>query len=189
MDGLQVVDAGGSCALTYRKLAALYFDCSTTVGQRSAFMEIIASFFPGVYVAFPHVRMVTIVAKVRNGHLFRVSIPGILWMTVDRNWEQPTPPFPFVAAPDLFSNLLQYAENIQYVMHDAEAKLNFDYSRRQANYRVVDLGVEQYRSRSMLIQYVDGMGQFNKDQLRLIHEQHLLLPDLAAIRQEVQRLR
>jgi hypothetical protein len=39
-----------------------------------------------------------------------------------------------------------------------------------------------------LTQYADRKGWFNKDQLRLIREQHLPLPDLPTIKQEIQRL-
>jgi len=74
-------------------------------------------------------------------------------------------------------------------MRDAGAKLDFDYSRRQANYRDVDLDVADYRARRMLAQYLDSSGWFNSAQLRIVNEQHLTLPDLGAIRREVARLR
>ncbi len=109
-------------------------------------------------------------------------------MVVDRNWGQTAPPFPLDAATDYFSNTLQYAQNLRYQMHDEEAKLDFDYSHRQANYRRVELNAEQYRSKSMLIQYLDGRGGFNDDQLRLIRKQELPMPDLDAIRQKVRYL-
>jgi hypothetical protein len=41
----------------------------------------------------------------------------------------------------------------------------------------------------MIVQYLDGSGWFNAGMLRIINEQHLLLPDLEAIRREVTRLR
>jgi len=96
---------------------------------------------------------------------------------------------PFVAAQDGFANALQYVQNIRYRMHDREAGLEFDYSRRQANYRVVDLSAEQYRSKSMLIQFADGKGWFSAKQLELISAQHLVLPQLDDIRKEALRLR
>jgi hypothetical protein len=110
-------------------------------------------------------------------------------MIVDRNWGQPEPPFPLMAATDHFSNVLQYAQNLRYWMHDKEANLDFDYSRRQANYRVVDLDASQYRSRSMLIQYPEGQGWFNEKQLQLIKAQKLPPPDLASLRELAKRLR
>jgi hypothetical protein len=60
--------------------------------------------------------------------------------------------------------------------------LDLNYGRRQANYRTVDLDASQYCSKSMLIQFSEGMGEFNEDQSRLIREQQLPLPDLAAFK-------
>ena len=94
-----------------------------------------------------------------------------------------------VAAPDHFANLLQYVQNIRYSIHDPEAGLDFDYSRRQANYRVVDLTDEQYRTKSMLIQYADGKGWFSPGQMALIKAQNLQVPELVALREKAIRLR
>src|SRR5271157_1185388 len=110
-------------------------------------------------------------------------------MAVDRNWGQAEPPFPAYAAQDRFANALQYVQNIRYRMHDDGAKLHFDYSRRQANYRSIDLDAAAYRERRMLVQYLDGSGWFNATMLQIINEQHLRLPDLKAIQDEVTRLR
>jgi len=41
----------------------------------------------------------------------------------------------------------------------------------------------------MIVQYLDGSGWFNAPMLQIIQEQHLLLPDLEAIRKQVARLR
>ncbi len=189
LSNLKLVNTSGACAMSYQKLAALYFDRSVGVEQQTAFMKLMASFFQDGAAEFPYVRAVSIDVKVTDGHLFYVSIPEILEMAVDRNWGQAAPPFPTTAATDHFSNALQYAQNLRYRMHDDDAKLDFNYSRRQANYRAVDLDAAQYRSKSMLIQFSDGKGQFNADQLRLIREQHLTLPDLDAIKQLVARLK
>jgi hypothetical protein len=109
-------------------------------------------------------------------------------MKVDRNWGQPSPPFLEVAACDHYTNTIQYAQNIRYRMHDNQAPLEFDYSRRQANYRNVNVDFEQYRTKSMLIQLQDGSGWFNQAQLKLIDEQHLTLPDLETLRLKASRL-
>jgi len=180
---MRVVNTGGACAMSYEHLAALYFDRETSREQQAAFLKLMASLNPGQSAEFPQVRTVQINAQVTGDHLYQISIPGILQMVVDRNWGRSEPPMPMFAAVDYFSNTLQYAQNLRYVMHDDEAKLNFDYSRRQANYRDVDLDVQQYRSKQMLIQFRDGSGWFNADQQRLIHQLDLPLPDLAATRQ------
>jgi hypothetical protein len=73
-------------------------------------------------------------------------------------------------------------------MTDREAGLDFNYSRRQANYRSVDLSSEQYRSKSMLIQFADGSGWFSTKQMELIRAQHLDLPQLDEIRKQAHLL-
>lgn len=189
LSGMQVIDSGGMCAVSYSRLSALYFDSSSSTAQRSAYMKLIASFSPTMTTSFPHVRVVHFDSQVAGDRLFNISIPGILGMTVDRNWGQAVPPMPVVAAPDHFSNVIQYVQNIRYRIHDPEAGLDFDYSRRQANYRPVDLSVEQYRSKSMLIQFANGQGWFTSQQVKLIKAQHLTLPQVEAIRTEALRLR
>ena len=152
-------------------------------------MQLLASFSASGTSDFPYVREVPIHAQVTDGHLFQVSIPEILDMAVDRNWGQAEPPFPAYAAQDRFANALQYVQNIRYRMHDDGAKLHFDYSRRQANYRSIDLDSADYRERRMIVQYLDGSGSFNASMLQIIHDQHLQIPDLEAVRREVARLR
>jgi hypothetical protein len=175
--------------MSYEKLSAVYLDSQTAPEVQEAFFKVLASFSPARSVDFPYVRIASIEAQITDGHLFKVSIPAILEMVVDRNWGQASPPLPAVAAQDRFANALQYVQNIRYRMHDEGANLNFDYSRRQANYRSIDLDVVDYRTRRMIVQYLDGTGWFSAPMLKIINEQHLLLPDLDAIRREVQRLR
>ena len=174
--------------MTYKRLAALYLDDSTTTEQRAAFMKLLASFFSDRTAEFPYIRTVPIRGRITDGHRFDVSIGDILEMKVDRNWGQPSPPFPEVAACDYYSNTIQYAQNIRYRMHDSQAQLDFDYSRRHANYRSVNVDAQQYRAMSLLIQFQNGAGWFNDHQLQLIDEQHLTLPDLNALRVKASRL-
>jgi hypothetical protein len=188
LDGLRVVQTSGSCAMTYRSLAALYFDAATPETQRIAFMKLLASFFPDGAASFPYVRTVSIRSRRERG-LFDIQIPDILEMKVDVNWGRSTPPFPEVAASDSFSNVLRYGENLRYRLHDPAAGLDFDYSRRQANYRSFDLDANQYRRRQMLAQFLDDSGWFNAEQLHLIQQQHLVLPDVPALRRKALSLR
>jgi hypothetical protein len=180
LDNMHVVNTGGACAMSHEHFAALYFDHETTREQQAAFLKLMASFLPSKSAEFPLVRTVQINAQVTGDHYYQVSIPGILQMVVDRNFGRPEPPMPMFAAVDYFSNMLRYAQNLRYVMHDDNANLNFDYSRRQANYRNVDLDSEQYRTKQMLIQFQDGSGWFTPDQQRLIHQLNLPLPNQAA---------
>jgi hypothetical protein len=189
LSGMQIVRSGGMCSVNYEKLSALYFDSSASAAQREAMMKVMASFSQNHAAEFPHVRAVPFDVHITDDRLFRISLGDILEMIVDRNWGQTSPPMPFTAAQDGFANALQYVQNIRYRMHDPEAGLEFDYSRRQANYRVVDLTAEQYRSKSMLIQFTDGKGWFSARQLELIAAQHLMLPQLDVIRKDALRFR
>lgn len=186
--GMQVIDTGGMCAVGYKPLSALYFDRSASQAQRFAWEKLIASFSADGTADFPHIRVAPFDSKVTADRFFDVSIPGILAIIVDRDWGQSSPPMPMVAAPDHFSNAIQYAQNIRYRVSDPEAGLAFDYSHRQANYRIVEVTSDQYRSHSMLIQFEDGKGWFNSRQLQLIQAQHLSLPQLTAIGKQALRL-
>jgi Protein of unknown function (DUF1326) len=187
--GMQVIDCGGMCAIRYQPLSALYFNRNVSPAQQAAFMKIIASFSPDGVAKFPYVRVAGFDSKIIADHLFNISIPGLVELIVDRDWGQSSPPMPMVAAPDHFSNLIQYVQNIRYRLHDPEAGLDFDYSHRQANYRIVDLSIDQYRSKSMLIQFGDGKGWFSARQMEIIKAQHLPVPQLEVIRKEALRLR
>lgn len=189
LNNLNAVDTSGPCGMSYEKLSAMYLDPSTPPAVREAFLQLLASLSASGTANFPYVREVPIHVQVTDGHLFEVTIPEILDMAVDRNWGRAKPPFPPYAAQDRFANALQYVQNIRYRMHDDGAHLNFDYSRRQANYRSIDLDTADYRDRRMIVQYLDGSGWFNAAMLQIIKDQHLLLPDIAAARREVAQLR
>jgi hypothetical protein len=188
LDGLQLVETAGMCAISYETLSALYFDSSESAARREAYMNLVTS-FSTTPVEFIHVRSVPLRSQVTGARLFRVSIPDILELNVDRNWGLASPPMPVVAASDQFANTIQYAENICYRMHDDQAGLNFDYSRRQANYRSIDLTSRDYQTKSMLVQFVDGKGWFSAQQLELIRVQNLQLPELDKIRDTAIRLK
>lgn len=189
LNNLNVVDTSGACGMSYEKLSAIYLDRSTPPEVQEAFLQLLASFSANGTTEFPYLREVPIHVQVAEGRLYQISIPEILDMAVDRNWGQAKPPFPAYAAQDRFANALQYIQNIRYRMHDDGAKLHFDYSHRQANYRSIDLDAADYLERRMIVQYLDGSGWFNAAMLQIIHDQHLLLPDLEAIRRQVARLR
>jgi hypothetical protein len=186
---LRMIDSGGACSMTYHKLSALYFDEKSSPEERAAMLKLIAGMFIGGAAEFSHIRAVPIDAYELSDRLFRISIPGTLRMEVDRNWGQQSPPFPWVAAIDHFSNALQYVQNVRYEIHDRDANMDFDYSHRQANYRRIDISNEDYANKRMLIQYMDGSGSFNEAQLRLIRELKLQLPDDAKFAELARNLR
>ena len=188
LDGMKLVSSGGMCAVDYQHRSALYFSSSDSPERQAAFIALDSS-FSGNAAGHPYSRTVALNAQVIDEHLFKVSIPGILEIMADRNWGLPAPPMPMVAAPDHFANQLQYIQNLRYSIHDPEAGLDFDYSRRQANYRVVDLSDEDYRTKSMLIQYADYNGWYTPGQMALIKAQHLEIPDPDALREQAIRLK
>jgi hypothetical protein len=185
LDGVKFVQIGGDCSMSYHQLNALYLDSSTSPAQRQALMKLIASFTKDQTVDFPYILLTPVETQITGGYLFRITIPGVLSMLVDKNWGLPAPPFTPVAAQDNFANELLYVENLRYKVSDDNAHLHFDYSHRQANYRSIDLDRSQYANHTMLIQFTDGKGWFSAGQMRLIQQQHLPLPDLAAVRKQV----
>lgn len=189
LNDLNVVDTSGACGMSYAKLSALYLDRSTPPEVQQALLQLLASLSASGTSNFPYVRRAAILAHITDRHLYQISIPDTLEMEVDRYWGLGEAPLPFYAAQDRFANALQYIQNIHYRMHDDGAHLNFDYSRRQANYRSIDLDAADYRERRMLVQYLDGAGWFNAQMLQIIKEQHLPIPDLDAIRSRVAQLR
>jgi hypothetical protein len=188
LDGMNLVTSGGMCAIDYQLVEAVYFSSSDSPERQAAFIALKSS-FSSTPPGDPHAKVVSLNARVTDEHLFKVSIPGILEIVADRNWGLSAAPMPMVAAPDHFANQLQYIQNIRYSVHDPEAGLDFDYSRRQANYRVVDLTDEQYRTKSMLIQYADYSGWYSPGQMVLIKAQHLQIPDPVALREQAIRLK
>ena len=82
------------------------------------------------------------------------------------------PLFP-TAALDQFSNLIEYARNLTYKVWDQNGNLKWDYSGRQANFRIIDLDSRAYVNQTMLIQFADGSGGFNAKQVELIRSQGL----------------
>ena len=177
LTGLRMIDSGGACSMTYHKLSALYFDERSSPEARAAMTKLLAGMFAGGAAEFSHIRSVPIDAYESSDSVFRISIPGTLRMEIDRNWGKQSPPFPWVAAVDHFSNALQYVQNVRYEIHDSDANMDFDYSHRQANYRRIHLSDKDYANKRMLIQYMDASGNFNEAQLRLIRELRLAPPD------------
>jgi hypothetical protein len=113
-------------------------------------------------------------AKRNDGKTYEVAIPGSLEIKILRQIDDQGRPLFQTAAVDYFSNTIEYAKNLVYRAFDEELQLRWDFSRRQANFRVFDLQSQMYRQGMMLVQYSDGSGSFNKKQQELI--QSLGLP-------------
>jgi hypothetical protein len=77
------------------------------------------------------------------------------------------------AVLDDFSNVIEYAQNLIFRVWGADGRLKMDYSRRQANFRRIDLDYKGYQDGLMLKQFADGSGYFDRKQLQIIKEQKL----------------
>jgi len=109
--------------------------------------------------------------------MYEVTIPRLLQIKIQRQLDTNSKPLIATAALDYFSNTLEYARNELYKAWNADGSLKWDYSGRQANYRTIDADFRDYQERRMLIQFGDGSGYFNTNQLELIKS--LRLPTLS----------
>src|SRR5262249_5878303 len=101
--------------------------------------------------------------------------PGVLKMKIQRQLDERGEALYPTAAIDHFSNTIEYAQNLVYKSWNQEGKVKWDYSGHQANFRHIDLDSTDYLQRTMLIQFTDHSGSFNKYQLQLIKQQRLPL--------------
>jgi len=107
---------------------------------------------------------------------YEVNIPQLLQIKIQRQFDTKGKPLMATAALDYFSNTLEYARNEVYKAWNPDGSVRWDYSGRQANYRTIDVGFRDYQERRMLIQFADGSGYFNTNQLELVKS--LRLPTL-----------
>ena len=167
----------------------LYVEPSATNEQLIALERIMQSFSvlqPSIIRNVERAPISFIVS--RRDNVYEVKIPSVLEMRVRRELSRTGEPLFPTAALDQFSNTIEYARNVAYKFWDKNGTLKWDYSGRQANFRTIDLDSEAYTSQTMLIQFADGSGGFNKKQLELINSQKLPLlrkyPRYASVGQE-----
>jgi len=111
-----------------------------------------------------------------EGRTYEASVPGAVKLRIRRLLDNKGKPLLQTGALDRFSNTIEYARNLTYKIWDDGGQLKWDFSGRQANFRTIDLDAGDYRARTMLIQFSDGSGYFNDQQMELI--QRLKLPTL-----------
>jgi len=174
LDGLTFASAG--CTMGSQVApSVLYVNREANDGQIIALERLYQSFLPLRPILFSEVRRKEIVfAKGNDGRVYEVAIPGSLEIKILRQIDHLGQPLFQTAALDYFSNTIEYAKNVIYRVFDEELQLRWDFSRRQANFRVFDLQSQMYKQGMMLVQYSDGSGSFNKRQQELI--QTLRLP-------------
>jgi hypothetical protein len=157
----------------YQLLPVLYVDSSASPAEVEALKQILYDFNEQHSLSFVKIKRVPISFQRQDAELDAGS-PGLFRLKVE------LPPISApVAALDYFSNTIQYAKNLFYWFKDPELgpAAVWDYSGRQANYRIVSISSDDYRQKRMLIQWADESGGFNAPQLRLIHELHLPVGD------------
>lgn len=176
LDGLTFASAG--CTMGSQVApSVLYVNRETNDDQIIALERLYQSFLPLRPILFSEVRRKEIFfAKGNDGKAYEVTIPGSLEIKILRQTDAQGRPLFQTAAVDYFSNTIEYAKNVVYRVFDEELQLRWDFSRRQANFRVFDLQSTMYKQGMMLVQYSDGSGSFNKRQQELI--QALRLPVL-----------
>jgi Flp pilus assembly protein TadD len=168
LDGLAFVTAG--CSMGPHTLpSVLYADRSAADAQLIALERLYQTFVPGRPVLFSALRRAPIsLLRWAKDQTYEAEIPGVLEIKIRRRPVLPS------AALDYFANVIEYADNLVYRIHDNETGLNWDYSGRQSNYRRFDLSARDYEEGRMLIQYADGSGSLNRKQRELV--QQLKLP-------------
>jgi Flp pilus assembly protein TadD len=154
--------------------SSVYVNSSASDEQLIALERIFQTFNPLRPFLFPSVKRTNLqLVHSLEDKTYEVAIPQVLEIKIQRQLDGASHPLLQTAAIDYFSNTLEYARNLTYKVYDADGGLRWDYSNRQANYRTIDLDSRDYWEGKMLIQYVDGSGFFNEEQLELIKGQKL----------------
>ena len=161
----------------------LYIEQATKDEQIIALEHIFQSFNTLEPFAFLRVDRVPIALTYsRHNHVYNVEIPGRLRMTVRRQLDNLGKPLLATAAVDYYSNTIEYAENLTYIVRDDLGGVRLDYSGRQANLRNIEMTSANYRDGVMLVQFADGAGFFNEKQLAIIRSLKLpMLPSYSPL--------
>jgi tetratricopeptide (TPR) repeat protein len=175
LDGLTFVTVSGTME-TCSAPVSVFVAPTATDEQVVALERIYQAFTPLSFVLFPAVKR----APIRyswNSPAYEVEIPGTLQMKIERQLNAAGRPRMETAALDHFANIIEYARNVTYISRDDTGSLQWDFSGRQANYRVIDLDAADYTSGSMLMQFEDDTGYFNEKHLEIIRNRKLpMLP-------------
>ncbi len=155
----------------------VYVGRSATDEQLIALERLMQAFDPLHPSILLHIKRAEIsYRKSPDGKTYDVEVPGVLRMSVRRQLDSKGQPLSKTAALDDFSNVLEYAQNLTFKVWEPEGKLKWDFSGRQANFRVIDLDYQEYENGRMLKQFADGSGSFNEKQWELIKKLKLPTP-------------
>lgn len=176
LDGVECVWAADECtgAQHPRKPAYFYFGSKVASTQVQAVERIMTGdSCSRTGSSDVHSKRVPLSAGASGG-IYSVIVPKILRMDVDlAPGSMPMEPLP---ALDSWSNTVTYARNITARIDDPQAKLKWDYSGLQANYRSFEIASEFLEKGLMLAMYRDDSGRFNEMHRSLIRELHLEVP-------------
>jgi hypothetical protein len=175
LDGFNFVAVNGAME-TQTAPDMLYVEPSASDEQLIALERIMQSFNPLQPSIILNVQRAPISYAISGQNIYEVRIPKLLEIRIRRDLNSQGEPLFRTAALDQFSNTIEYSRNLTYKVWDQAGALKWDYSGHQANFRTIDLDSRAYASQSMLIQFADGSGKFNKKQLELIRSQKLHSP-------------
>jgi len=163
---------------TSRAPLTLFVDQRATDEQLIAIERIYQAFNPLQPVIFPTiVRLRLSFVNIDNSRTYEVKVPGRLHLRIERQADGQGLPTMQTAGVDPFANILEYSQNLIYKAWDETGTVEWDFSRRQANFRFIDLDAQDYASGNMLFEFQDGVGFFNEKQMELI--KNLQLPLLS----------
>lgn len=148
--------------------SSLYVNSAASDEQLIALERIFQSFEPIRPFLFLDVKRVSLALAQPDEKTYQVNVPGVFEIKIRRDLDGTGKPLLETAALDSFSNRLEYARNLIYKVWAWDGSLRWDYSGRQANFRTIDLDARDYHERTMLAQFADGSGFFNRKQLALI---------------------
>jgi hypothetical protein len=161
----------------HRPSSVFYISRSATRKQMIALQRLVQSFNP-LYPSYLNVERSSILySRSPDGRTYDVRVPGVLHLRIRRQVDDYGQSSSRTAALDDFSNVIEYAQNLIFRVWGAHGRLKMDYSRRQADFRRIDLDYKDYLDGLMLKQFADGSGYFNRKELALIRD--LKLPKLA----------
>jgi hypothetical protein len=100
--------------------------------------------------------------------LYTVDLPGILQEKAVLKRDPSGKPISTLAAMDMWSNKVHYADNVEFKYHDKELGKSWDYSGRQANLKFFHLSKQMYQNREMLGQHGDMSGKWTPKQNAII---------------------
>jgi Tfp pilus assembly protein PilF len=161
---------------TFKKLdrwGSLYVSKDATDSQVEALQNIFRDISSSKQAYFGRVVRVDLRHSIAGGRIYTIEIPDLLKIKARLLTDKRGRPSRQTAAYDPWTNVIAYMQNLEYRFIDREAKQEWDFSGRQANFRSFTTTQEMYRRGEMLAQYPESDGFFNARQMQIIKKQKL----------------